>query len=213
MRRTKTPLVLGSALALTFALGATACNQQPLAQDTPAEEVTESQQVEDAPADDAADDVPSTTDEVGTAGDPANPPQATLVCGSESVYPLTCSSTWTFEQDGESMTVTTDAAHPVQYDADGMPTANVDEPTEVTASFDEPATYVDVTRYAEDDLAAAAEEAGSAQDVAASDVVGEIIDANLGEDGTVGLTVEPGYRYALEVSFENGICTYVFTVR
>ena len=118
-----------------------------------------------------------------------------------------------FEQDGESMTVTTDAPHPVQYDADGMPTANVDEPTEVTASFDEPATYVDVMRYAEDDLAAAAEEAGSAQDVAASDVVGEIIDANLGEDGTVGLTVEPGYRYALEVSFENGICTYVFTVR
>ena len=39
----------------------------------------------------------------------------------------------------------------------------------------------------------------------------QTIDAQLA-DGGVTLTVEPGYRYALEVSFEQGIAMYVFTV-
>lgn len=214
MRRTVATLTLGAALSLSVALGATACNQNVQAQDTPAEEVTEGQKEDvGTSGEDVADKDDDTNGTTNAARDPADPPQATLACGAEEVHPLACSSTWTFEQDGETMTVTTDAPHPVQYEADGMPAANVDEPTEVTASFDEPATFVDVTRYAEDDLAAASEAAGSAQDVAASDVIGEIIDAGLGEDGTVSLAVEPGYRYALEVGFENGICMYVFTVR
>ncbi len=147
--------------------------------------------------------------------DPADPPYATVEYRTAdaivSLSPLTCSSTWTFEQDGETQTVTTDAPHPIQYEAEGMPEATVDRPTEVTASFDEPAVYVDVTRYLEADISEAAAAAGSVHELSASDVIGETIDAQLA-DGGVTLTVEPGYRYALEVSFEQGIAMYVFTV-
>lgn len=147
--------------------------------------------------------------------DPADPPYATVEYRTAdaivSLFPLTCSSTWTFEQDGETQTVTTDAPHPIQYEAEGMPEATVDGPTEVTASFDEPAVYVDVTRYLEADISEAAAATGSVHELSASDVIGETIDAQLA-DGGVTLTVEPGYRYALEVSFEQGIAMYVFTV-
>lgn len=147
--------------------------------------------------------------------DPADPPYATVEYRTAdaivSLFPLTCSSTWTFEQDGETQTVTTDAPHPIQYEAEGMPEATVDGPTEVTASFDEPAVYVDVTRYLETDISEAAAATGSVHELSASDVIGETIDAQLA-DGGVTLTVEPGYRYALEVSFEQGIAMYVFTV-
>lgn len=147
--------------------------------------------------------------------DPADPPYATVEYRTAdaivSLFPLTCSSTWTFEQDGETQTVTTDAPHPIQYEAEGMPEATVDGPTEVTASFDEPAAYVDVTRYLEADISEAAAATGSVHELSASDVIGETIDAQLA-DGGVTLTVEPGYRYALEVSFEQGIAMYVFTV-
>lgn len=147
--------------------------------------------------------------------DPADPPYATVEYRTAdaivSLFPLTCSSTWTFEQDGETQTVTTDAPHPIQYEAEGMPEATVDGPTEVTASFDEPAVYVDVTRYLEAGISEAAAATGSVHELSASDVIGETIDAQLA-DGGVTLTVEPGYRYALEVSFEQGIAMYVFTV-
>lgn len=147
--------------------------------------------------------------------DPADPPYATVEYRTAdaivSLFPLTCSSTWTFEQDGETQTVTTDAPHPIQYEAEGMPEATVDGPTEVTASFDEPAVYVDVTRYLEADISEAAAATDSVHELSASDVIGETIDAQLA-DGGVTLTVEPGYRYALEVSFEQGIAMYVFTV-
>lgn len=147
--------------------------------------------------------------------DPVDPPYATVEYRTAdaivSLFPLTCSSTWTFERDGETQTVTTDAPHPIQYEAEGMPEATVDGPTEVTASFDEPAVYVDVTRYLEADISEAAAATGSVHELSASDVIGETIDAQLA-DGGVTLTVEPGYRYALEVSFEQGIAMYVFTV-
>ena len=144
--------------------------------------------------------------------DPADPPIAMIEYASRTISPLTCSSTWTFEQDGEQMTVTTDAPHPVQYAADGMPSVTAAEPAGITVNFDVAATDAEVTRYLESDINAAAETAGSVHDISASDVIGEVIDANV-EGGSVSFGVEPGYRYALEVFFEQGVATYVFTVR
>lgn len=149
--------------------------------------------------------------------DPAEPPIASVEYenGLEAVslMPITCGYTWSFEQDGEERTVSVDAPHPVQYSADELADARVDGATQATVSFDVPATYVDVTRYLESDVSAAAARAGAPRNVSASDVVGETLDAAVGEDGAVALKVEPGYRYALEVSFDAGIATYVFTVR
>lgn len=215
MRKRTSRMVAVATVALALALCGAACTPQAQEASSPdaEEQVTEPAQ-EDAAEEpqDAAEDAPA---EEPQGGDPADAPYATLTYEADgqiqTAYPLTCSSTWTFEQDGERMTVTTDAPHPVQYAADGMPAVEVFEPTEVTVSFEAPAVYVDATRYLEEDITAAAEAAGSVHSISASDVTGEIIDAQI-EDGAVRLTVEPGYRYALEVSFEDGIAMYVFTV-
>ena len=62
-----------------------------------------------------------------------------------------------------------------------------------------------------EDISEAAAATGSVHELSASDVIGEVIDANV-EGGSVSFGVEPGYRYALEVFFEQGVATYVFTV-
>lgn len=147
--------------------------------------------------------------------DPADPPAATVEYAADgnvtSISPMVCASIWTFEQDGKTQAVTTDAPHPVQYEADGMPALSVDATAEVTARFDEPATGASATRYRESDIAAAARAAGTVRDVDPSTVAGEAMDATVA-DGVVRLTVAPGYRYALEVGFDAGTATYVFTV-
>ena len=228
-KRTSLPALL-AALCLTALLGFTACT--PGAQtvdDVPEQEQEQQEQPAETTDDETVDEIDvvvgaegegdanTETDETGetpaveSQRDPADPPIAMIEYASQTISPLTCSSTWTFEQDGEQMTVTTDAPHPIQYAADGMPSVTAAEPAGITVNFDVAATDAEVTRYLESDITAAAEAAGSVHDISASDVIGEVIDANV-EGGSVSFGVEPGYRYALEVFFEQGVATYVFTV-
>lgn len=213
-----TPIVaLIAACSLALILAGTACRSQEQAASTDTADEQQEQPSEDAANEngevESTGDTP-TDDETTLPRDPADPPNATVaLAGDESVStaPIPCSSTWTFEQDGEPMTVTTEAPHPVQYEANGMPSLSVSGSAEVVARFDEPATAVEVTRYLEADISAAAAEKGSAYDLSASDVIGEVIDAQV-TDGVVTFNAESGYRYALEVSFDRGIAIYVFTV-
>lgn len=218
--RKRAPLVAVIAgCSLVVLLAGTACTPQTAQEPAASEDQQQEQVIQDETSSQAeTEPTDGTTDSATEANpnrDPANPPYATVTATDNPdnvAYPMTCSATWSFVQDGETMTVTTDAPHPVQYAADGMPALSVDEPTEVAVSFDAaPATYADATRYLESDISEAASAAGSVHDLSASDVIGEIIDAQVA-DGAVTLTVEPGYRYALEVSFEDGIAMYVFTV-
>lgn len=146
--------------------------------------------------------------------DPTEPPYASLEYRTElavvSTAPLTCSSTWAFELDGEAVTTTTDAPHPVQYEADGMPDVRVDAAAEVVVSFDRAAVSAAVTRWSEADIAGAAARAGSVHDVNPDDLACEPVASDVA-DGSVTLSVEPGYRYALDVAFDAGTVTYVFT--
>lgn len=231
-KHTSLPALL-AALCLTALLGFTACTpgaqtvndvpeQEQEQQEQPAETTDDEETVDEIDvvvgAEGEGESGANTeTDETGetpaveSQRDPADPPIAMIEYASQTISPLTCSSTWTFEQDGEQMTVTTDAPHPVQYAADGMPSVTAAEPAGITVNFDVAATDAEVTRYLESDITAAAEAAGSVHDISASDVIGEVIDANV-EGGSVSFGVEPGYRYALEVFFEQGVATYVFTV-
>lgn len=149
--------------------------------------------------------------------DPAEPPGAIVEYRSDSavvsVILPTYGYTWSFEQDGGTQTTIADAPHPTQYDADELNDVAVDAPTEVTVICDEAATGAVVERWSETDISQAAEAAGSAQALDTSELTAQEVDAELADDGTLTLTVEPGYRYSLTVEFDAGTVTYAFTVR
>lgn len=128
--------------------------------------------------------------------DPSEPPLASLEYTTElaatSVMLGTYGYTWSYEENGSEQTVTADAPHPTQLEAAELSDARVDGPTEVTASFDVEATGLTVTRWSEDALDAEGEQ--------------------VAVEG-LSFTVEPGYRYALNATFEQGEAAFVFTVR
>lgn len=182
------------------------------------DEAPEAQGEKDEPASEdtekspeASEDSPAADSQQSGANDPANPPEARIELAGGSVAPLACGSTWTFMQDGEPMTVTTDAPHPVQYAAEGMPALRLEGPKTVTVSFDAPATNVSVERWSEADIAAAAALSGSPHSVDAAGVASRQVDATVA-DGTVSFEAKPGFRYALSVTFDAGEATYAFTV-
>lgn len=147
-----------------------------------------------------------------TASDPANPPVAMVERAGESVYPLSCGSTWTFEQDGETLTVTTDAPHPVQYAAEGMPAVSLEGSETLVMSFDTPATDATVERWSEADIAEAAAGEESVHDVDPAQLSSSVVEAVV-EDGVVSFEAEPGFRYAVTATFDAGEAIYVLTVR
>lgn len=239
MKKRTSLLSVFVALALATLLGASACAPQPGASgggeraEQQTEVVDRVPQEESADADDgqdeaqgekdepasedtekspeASEDSPAADSQQSGANDPANPPEARIELAGESVAPLACGSTWTFMQDGEPMTVTTDAPHPVQYAAEGMPAVRLEGPKTVTVSFDVPATNISVERWSEADIAAAAALSGSPHSVDAAEVASRQVDAAVA-DGAVSFEAKPGFRYALSVTFDAGEATYAFTV-
>lgn len=182
------------------------------------DEAPEAQGEKDEPASEdtekspeASENSPAADSQQSGANDPANPPEARIELAGGSVAPLACGSTWTFMQDGEPMTVTTDAPHPVQYAAEGMPAVRLEGPKTVTVSFDAPAANVSVERWSEADIAAAAALSGSPHSVDAAGVASRQVDATVA-DGAVSFEAKPGFRYALSVTFDAGEATYAFTV-
>ncbi len=112
---------------------------------------------------------------------------ATSVMLSASGY------SWSYEQDGESLTDTVDAPDPLSYATSDLPDARLDGPTEATVSFDVTPTGVTVTSYSED-------KASSTR----TDVPVELA------GGAATLTIEPGNRYVVNATFEAGEVSYVF---
>ncbi|MDM8270684.1 hypothetical protein [Thermophilibacter provencensis] len=145
------------------------------------------------------------------AKDPADPPAATIEYASQSVQALTCGSTWSFEQDGETLTATTDTPHPVQYAAEGMPAVHLGGSETLTMSFDVPATGATVTCWNEGDISAAAALAGSVHDVDPNELAATEQEAEV-VDGAVSFEAQPDFRYAVTVTFDAGEATYAFTV-
>ena len=89
--------------------------------------------------------------------------------------------------------VTDEPAQPTELADDEVPDLDVSGAAEVRASFSEPATEVEVVRYAED---------GSFEGVGCSL-----------EDGSTTFDVEPGWRYYVGAWFEGGDAGYLFDVK
>ena len=129
--------------------------------------------------------------------DAAEPAFATLEYTTElaatSVMLSASGYSWSYEQDGESLTDTVDAPDPLSYAAGDLPDARVDGPTEATVSFDVTPTGVTVTSYSEDKTSSTR-----------TDVPVELA------GGAATLTIEPGNRYVVNATFEAGEVSYVF---
>lgn len=133
-----------------------------------------------------------------------------------------CDSEWTYYYKSQKTTTTAYKIDPCAiYDDDGRgwPAAlRVTEPTRVSVGFDIPPTEVTAMRWDEKLL-------DTLEELRTSDLPGmelagtlrepehEDVAATLEPDGTIGLEVEPGYRYALDVSFEDGWVIYAFTTK
>lgn len=169
---------------------------------------------EGSPAD--AEKYQELVDQVWPARDPAEPPLASVEYRTElalvTLSTLRCGSTWSYGSGEARRTVAVDAAHPVQLEAADVPEGTVDGPTEATMTFDVPATAAGVVRWRSDELAAAAEAAGSAMAVDPDSVPKDALaaDACKVADGAVTFTIEPGWRYAVDATFADGTATYVF---
>lgn len=147
--------------------------------------------------------------ELNVECDPAEPAQATIEYRTEqalvSLMPQTNGYTWSYEENGEGVTVTADVADPVQAKADDLIDAQVDGLTDATVSFDVPASDLRVTRWSEADISGAA-------DPNSISLPGEDVQVTA-SDGAYALTIEPGYRYFFEATFDAGTVGYLFTVR
>lgn len=148
--------------------------------------------------------------------DPSQPASASLDYTTDlatvSLLPLTNDFTWSFKEDGQMQTVVADVPHPTQISRDDIPDARIDGAIEAALTLDRPARSVSVTRWSEDDIAAAAEKAGSSSDIDADELSGEQVEATL-VDSTATLTIEPGWRYCVKATFDEGTVNYVFTTR
>ena len=148
--------------------------------------------------------------------DPSQPASASLDYTSDlaavSLMPLTNGFTWSFKEDGRMRTVVADVPHPTQISRDDIPDARIDSEIEATLTLDRSARSVSVTRWSEDDIAAATEKAASPSDIDADALPGQQVEAAL-VDSTVTLAIEPGWRYCVKVTFGEGTVSYVFTVR
>ena len=137
--------------------------------------------------------------------DPAEPALATLEYRTEeasvSLFPLANAWTWSYEQNGDTVTASNDAPAANQIDATDLPEVAAGETVEVTMAFDLPpvesddSRWPEVARYPENDL-----ETGA-----------EAVDVTL-SGGALEFAVEPGWRYRVDVAFDAGQVSYVFTV-
>ncbi|MDM8301998.1 hypothetical protein [Collinsella tanakaei] len=148
--------------------------------------------------------------------DPSQPASASLDYTTDlaavSLLPLTNGFTWSFKEDGQMQTVVADVPHPTQISRDDIPDARIDGAIEAALTLDRPARSVSVTRWSEDDIAAAAEKAGSPSDIDTGALSGEQVECGL-VDSTATLTIEPGWRYCVTTTFDEGAVNYVFTAR
>ena len=204
--RTRARRVSYVALALIAVLATADCGVPESTTTSPDEPQQEEQVVEDPQGQQGETDANEAADPgANDQRDPAEPPVATVSYeqngSAQTTQPLSCSSTWSFEQDGETLTVNTEAPHPVEYSADGMPAVSVGEQTKVDVSFDVPATGVTVRRWSEMDIL------GSA-----APLNGEAVEPELADDGSASFSVQPGFRYSVNATFDAGEALYVFTV-
>ena len=145
-------------------------------------------------------------DELFIEKDPAQLPYLN-VCYSDELasaavmIPEAFSYTWTYEENGESSTITTDAPHILQTEPTEV--TKLSEPMSMELEFDEKPESIQILSW-DDSLL------GQYQDSTAEIQEGTSVEVQENEKGNPEFTAQPGCVYLLQGQWENGIVDYSF---
>lgn len=147
-------------------------------------------------------------DELFPEKDPAQLPYLN-VCYSDELasvavmIPEALSYTWTYEENGESTTITTDAPHILQTEPTEV--TKLSEPMAMELEFDEKPESVQMFLW-DDSLL------GQYQDSTAEIPEGTPVEVQENEKGNPEFTAQPGCVYLVQGQWENGTVDYGFRV-
>ena len=147
-------------------------------------------------------------DELFPEKDPAQLPYLN-VCYTDELasvavmIPEALSCTWTYEENGESRTITTDAPHVLQTEPTEV--TKLSEPMTMELEFDEKPESVQILSW-DDSLLE------QYQDSAAEIPEGTPVEVQENEKGNTEFTAQPGCVYLVQGQWENGTVDYGFRV-
>lgn len=147
-------------------------------------------------------------DELSAEDDPARLPHLNVCYTDEPVSTSVIISealsyTWTYEENGESTTVTTDAPHILQTEPTEI--TKLTEPMTMELEFDEKPESVQILLW-DDSLQ------GEYQDSSAEIPEGTPVEVQENEKGNPEFTAQPGCVYLVQGQWENGTADYGFQV-
>lgn len=147
-------------------------------------------------------------DEIFIKKDPSQLPYLN-VCYTDELasvavmIPEALSCTWTYEENGESRTITTDAPHVLQTEPTEV--TKLSEPMTMELEFDEKPESVQILSW-DDSLLE------QYQDSAAAIPEGTPVEVQENEKGNTEFTAQPGCVYLVQGQWENGTVDYGFRV-
>lgn len=147
-------------------------------------------------------------DEFFIEKDPAQLPYLN-VCYSDELasaavmIPEAFSYTWTYEENGESRTITTDAPHILQTEPTEV--TKLSEPLKMELQFDEKPESVQLLSW-DDSLL------GQYQDSSDQIPEGKPVEVQENENGNLEFTAQPGCVYLVQGQWKNGTADYGFRV-
>ena len=147
-------------------------------------------------------------DEIFIKKDPSQLPYLN-VCYTDELasvavmIPEALSYTWTYEENGESRTITTDAPHVLQTEPTEV--TKLSEPMTMELEFDEKPESVQILSW-DDSLLE------QYQDSAAEIPEGTPVEVQENEKGNTEFTAQPGCVYLVQGQWENGTVDYGFRV-
>ena len=147
-------------------------------------------------------------DELFIEKDPSRLPYLNVCYSDELVsaavmIPEALSCTWTYEENGESRTITTDAPHVLQTEPTEVTKLSV--PMTMELEFDEKPESVQILSW-DDSLLE------QYQDSAAAIPEGTPVEVQENEKGNTEFTAQPGCVYLVQGQWENGTVDYGFRV-
>ena len=117
------------------------------------------------------------------------------------MIPEALSYTWTYEENGERTTITTDAPHILQTEPTEV--TKLSEPMSMELEFDEKPESIQILSW-DDSLL------GQYQDSTAEIQEGTSVEVQENEKGNPEFTAQPGCVYLVQGQWENGIVDYSF---
>lgn len=147
-------------------------------------------------------------DEFFIEKDPAQLPYLN-VCYSDELasaavmIPEAFSYTWTYEENGESRTITTDAPHILQTEPTEV--TKLSEPLKMELQFDEKPESIRLLSWNDSLL-------GQYQDSSEQIPEGKPVEVQENENGNLEFTAQPGCVYLVQGQWKNGTADYGFRV-